>query len=498
MSKNLTQNDFRRLLMTPARNRPTTPSRSKADAEASRRRLQREQAKLMNRQAQEEKDKAAPKKEKKEKKAPKWKGASGELYRDRAAERRLGMDDDFAATEDIAAKQRDLETKQNRERTIEESKFLGGDIEHTHLVKGLDYALLRKTRASKADEDVEKEMENTLQSTESAPRTAGTVITPKIMSEKGTRVLAFLNRQKEPTNHTVESFLPGRSGLTFQTDEDATFEVTHLRRSKAACAAYGKIMPATIPFKAIFAISKAMSYIKPASHKLYKKLKKQHRAELKQQEAEAEALKLEEEKNKINDDIFADVGDYSVDKPLKDIPVPKSQKAKYFDDHEVEYERATAPVLPKRFKMSVDQHQTLLEPDMEAEADEDSLKRQPQLEDVEDDKGMAFTGFNSKSLVSSRDFMDFDDLDDDEMGGDDDHLPVWKETEQTRKEQEAEVRKAEARAKHEFEMLNNYLEEKGKDRYDIEAEPVAAMPKAVEVDEASKTPAPAPKRHRRI
>ena len=40
-------------------------------------------------------------------------------------------------------------TKQNRERTIEESKFLGGDIEHTHLVKGLDYALLRKTRASK-------------------------------------------------------------------------------------------------------------------------------------------------------------------------------------------------------------------------------------------------------------------------------------------------------------------------------------------------------------
>ena len=65
--------------------------------------------------------------EKKEKKAPKWKGASGELYRDRAAERRLGgcmtdtqlglkrifnyqgMDDDFAATEDIAAKQRDLE-----------------------------------------------------------------------------------------------------------------------------------------------------------------------------------------------------------------------------------------------------------------------------------------------------------------------------------------------------------------------------------------------------
>ena len=28
--------------------------------------------------------------------------------------------------------------------TIDETKFLGGDVEHTHLVKGLDYALLQK------------------------------------------------------------------------------------------------------------------------------------------------------------------------------------------------------------------------------------------------------------------------------------------------------------------------------------------------------------------
>lgn len=27
---------------------------------------------------------------------------------------------------------------------IQESKFLGGDMEHTHLVKGLDFALLQK------------------------------------------------------------------------------------------------------------------------------------------------------------------------------------------------------------------------------------------------------------------------------------------------------------------------------------------------------------------
>ena len=28
--------------------------------------------------------------------------------------------------------------------TFEETKYLGGDLEHTHLVKGLDYALLQK------------------------------------------------------------------------------------------------------------------------------------------------------------------------------------------------------------------------------------------------------------------------------------------------------------------------------------------------------------------
>ena len=28
--------------------------------------------------------------------------------------------------------------------SVEDSKFLGGDTDHTHLVKGLDYALLQK------------------------------------------------------------------------------------------------------------------------------------------------------------------------------------------------------------------------------------------------------------------------------------------------------------------------------------------------------------------
>ena len=39
---------------------------------------------------------------------------------------------------------RDKSAAEKRRQVIQESKFLGGDMEHTHLVKGLDFALLQK------------------------------------------------------------------------------------------------------------------------------------------------------------------------------------------------------------------------------------------------------------------------------------------------------------------------------------------------------------------
>jgi IK cytokine len=45
---------------------------------------------------------------------------------------------------------------------IEESKYLGGDLEHTHLVKGLDYALLQKVKAEieKKESELDDEERN--------------------------------------------------------------------------------------------------------------------------------------------------------------------------------------------------------------------------------------------------------------------------------------------------------------------------------------------------
>jgi IK cytokine len=42
---------------------------------------------------------------------------------------------------------RTMDAAERRKQMIQESKFLGGDMEHTHLVKGLDYALLQKVRS---------------------------------------------------------------------------------------------------------------------------------------------------------------------------------------------------------------------------------------------------------------------------------------------------------------------------------------------------------------
>lgn len=63
-------------------------------------------------------------------------------YRDRAQERRLDANPDY-----------DPQFKIAETLDAEQSQFLGGDLQHTHLVKGLDYALLRKIRQEEEEEE---------------------------------------------------------------------------------------------------------------------------------------------------------------------------------------------------------------------------------------------------------------------------------------------------------------------------------------------------------
>ncbi|VDP25303.1 unnamed protein product, partial [Onchocerca flexuosa] len=93
-------------------------------------------------------------------------------YRDRAEERRKGIGkddniDDLHANNAYRAVPSDVrataDAAQRRKQAIQESKYLGGDMEHTHLVKGLDYSLLHKVRSEiamreqKSDEALESQ-----------------------------------------------------------------------------------------------------------------------------------------------------------------------------------------------------------------------------------------------------------------------------------------------------------------------------------------------------
>jgi len=79
------------------------------------------------------------------------KAESRHRYRDRAKERQLGLNPDYADMDETAVAAAE-------QASYEASKYLGGDIQHTHMVKGLDFALLNKVR-----QEIEKREEAKLE-----------------------------------------------------------------------------------------------------------------------------------------------------------------------------------------------------------------------------------------------------------------------------------------------------------------------------------------------
>lgn len=116
-------------------------------------------------QKRKETSKSASKKTKVEETEP---DLTSSNYRDRAKERREGLNKDFEhdpddlkrfvprSEEKEESKVRVLDDEARRHQEIEDSKYLGGDIKHTHLVKGLDFALLEKVKACQKIEEQKK------------------------------------------------------------------------------------------------------------------------------------------------------------------------------------------------------------------------------------------------------------------------------------------------------------------------------------------------------
>lgn len=129
-----------------------------------------------------------------------------------------------------------------RMRAIEESKYLGGDMENTHLVKGLDYALLKKMRRQiknmelQADQELDKELEKPLG--EDIIRREGTLETGlHFKTRLAENIIGVLFKNNQGKVERNEYFQPGRMAYRVELeDELAEFEVpATVIRSKADC-----------------------------------------------------------------------------------------------------------------------------------------------------------------------------------------------------------------------------------------------------------------------
>uniref|UniRef100_A0A3Q3APC2 IK cytokine n=1 Tax=Kryptolebias marmoratus TaxID=37003 RepID=A0A3Q3APC2_KRYMA len=276
----LTNDDFRKLLMTP-RATPTTapPTKSRhhemprdynedEDPAARRRKKKSYYAKLRQQEMERERELA-------------------EKYRDRARERRDGVNKDYEETELISTTanyravgptaEADKSAAEKRRQLIQESKFLGGDMEHTHLVKGLDFALLQKVRAEITSK--EKEEEDMMEKVQKETKKD---LEPEEKIEFKTRLGRNIFRVifRSGVQERNELFLPGRMAYVVDLDDEFTDTdiPTTLIRSKADCPSMEAQTTLTTNDIVISKLTQILSYLRQGTR--HKKIKKKDKGKL--------------------------------------------------------------------------------------------------------------------------------------------------------------------------------------------------------------------------
>lgn len=227
-------------------------------------------------------------------------------FRDRAKERRLGTSKEYAISEEAV-----------RSLTVEESKYLGGDMEHTHLVKGLDFALLAKVRAEmeqkedERDEELDKALDEALgkleANTQLGKSVRGSILAPERRGRKN-----------------IDMFLPGRTTFAFDLDDDFGSDIpTAISRSIDDLKFTNRDKKTANINKTIMtSISTIMAYIrqgsKPASKKRLKLKEKDSRnrnsldGEGGGGSAEKAAALQQPKVVAPEEDIFDDAGEYDL------------------------------------------------------------------------------------------------------------------------------------------------------------------------------------------
>ncbi|XP_024515176.1 suppressor of mec-8 and unc-52 protein homolog 2 [Selaginella moellendorffii] len=285
--ENLSNADFRRMVMETPRRAP--PDESSKD--------QRPKKKNADESAKRPARKFRPPKPKEEEKKPTKVDEEDDLpkYRDRAKERREDQNPDYelmAAASGISTLHAvappgavDLQAAEIQKKiSIANSKYLGGDVEHTHLVKGLDYALLNKVRSEidkKPEELEEPEEEIRVSKSEDEPIKFNTPVA---------RVI-YKWLVKPPTlSKTSDMFLPGRMAYAFDMEEMSHHIPTTVYRSKDDCPTPEEFVTVGVDVAVLDRIAKIMAYLKLGASGKTSKKKRRDKSDTKGTAKEAAAL----------------------------------------------------------------------------------------------------------------------------------------------------------------------------------------------------------------
>ncbi|KAJ2940262.1 hypothetical protein O0L34_g11831 [Tuta absoluta] len=349
MSQRLTNEDFRKLLMTPR----ATPSGGAHPAGSVREAMANAGSMpppTENKSELRRKKKsyyAALKKQEDTKLAE-----LAEKYRDRARERRDGSNDigptdptsnTSSAYRAVAPDVKSgMDAKERRRQMIQESKYLGGDMEHTHLVKGLDYALLQKVRSeiTTREQEQEAEMERLVSEPvepvkEKKEAAAAAEDELQFKTDIGKNVFNFILEHKNKKVSRNEMFAPGRMAYVVELEEEGTIDSdipTTLTRSKADVPEPDERSSAASANDLVLdKLTQIFSYLRHGRHRKMKKNKDKTT-----------------EKGRNDDSIYGEIGDYIPTERNRERARDDRPRTGYFDKPiETEKEEGPGP-LPRR------------------------------------------------------------------------------------------------------------------------------------------------------
>ncbi|CAB3222220.1 unnamed protein product [Arctia plantaginis] len=335
-SQRLTNDDFRKLLMTPR----ATPSGGAHPAGSVREAMANSGSMpppAENKSELRRKKKsyyAALKKQEDNKLAE-----LAEKYRDRARERRDGLNELGPAdpTSNTSSAYRavapdlksGMDAKERRRQLIQESKYLGGDMEHTHLVKGLDYALLQKVRSEiqTREQEQEAEMERLVSMPVEPVEPEAPVVKEKkeapveeemqFETTMGKNIYNMIQEQKRSKVVRNEMFSAGRTAYVVELEDEGALDSdipTTLTRSKADVPAHAPRSDASAHGLLVLdKLAQIFSYLRHGRHRKLKKTKDKGT-----------------EKGRADDSIYGEIGEYSAGE-RRERRDDRPRTAPYFD-----------------------------------------------------------------------------------------------------------------------------------------------------------------------